>query len=123
AFRFGINGVTKVRDKAAEGIVAGVGVVEIAVAETIVELNMFGCERKMRAKERFEMEKCGLGDEAGSGRFVIDLADGSNFGGGDVGDGGENGFESAGGREPGIQRAGEKRTYASVAFAEVYGVV
>ena len=93
--------MAKVRDKAAERIVASVGVVKIPIAKTVVELNVLGSKGKMRAKERFDMEERGLRGEAGSGGFVINLADGCDFGGGNVADGRENCFDSAGCREPG----------------------
>ena len=75
AFGFRVNGVTKVRDKAAERIVASVGVIKIPIPKTVVELKVFGCESKVRAKKRFEVKERGLRGKAGSGRFVIDLAD------------------------------------------------
>src|SRR5882724_7380608 len=58
--RFGVDRMAKVRDKAAERIVAGVVIVKIPVAKTVVELNVLGSKGKMRAKKRFDMEERGL---------------------------------------------------------------
>ena len=39
-FRFGLKAMTKIGDEAAEGKVAGVWIVKIAVAKTVVELKV-----------------------------------------------------------------------------------
>ena len=46
--------MAKVRDKAAERIVASAGVVKIPIAKPVVELKVLGGQGKMRAKERFD---------------------------------------------------------------------
>src|SRR5262249_40934424 len=72
---FGIKIVAKVRDETAEGIVAGVSVVEIAVAEAVVELDVILRDGEMRTEHAFDVNKGGLGGNAGSGGFVKDLPD------------------------------------------------
>src|SRR5579871_1406822 len=122
-FGFGIEAMAEIHDEAAERIVTGVRIVEIAVAEAIVELKMIRSEREMGAEKTFEVNERRLRGEAGSGLFGVGLTDGNDFRGIDIADAGKNRFECGAGREPGSERTGDEATDTRIALAEVDGVV